>query len=124
MILARWWVKVPTTASNFFFASRRRHTRWTDDWSSDVCSSDLSPRGGVASGPPVVAPSEAPSAATGERPQIGRASCRERVWNDVASVAGEGTDERIDRPAGTANRHRTRAAVDVGRVVAEPAVLH
>src|SRR6266487_4841660 len=26
----------------FFFSSRRRHTRWTGDWSSDVCSSDLS----------------------------------------------------------------------------------
>src|SRR5438876_10166591 len=26
---------------NFFFSSRRRHTRWTGDWSSDVCSSDL-----------------------------------------------------------------------------------
>src|SRR5690625_5550352 len=25
----------------FFFASRRRHTRWPRDWSSDVCSSDL-----------------------------------------------------------------------------------
>src|SRR6266487_3368288 len=28
----------------FFFSSRRRHTRWTGDWSSDVCSSDLCPR--------------------------------------------------------------------------------
>src|SRR6266536_3692471 len=27
--------------SFFFFASRRRHTRSTRDWSSDVCSSDL-----------------------------------------------------------------------------------
>src|SRR5690625_7311091 len=27
----------------FFFSSRRRHTRWPRDWSSDVCSSDLSP---------------------------------------------------------------------------------
>src|SRR6266480_7061880 len=27
----------------FFFSSRRRHTRLTCDWSSDVCSSDLSP---------------------------------------------------------------------------------
>src|SRR6266487_1758871 len=27
----------------FFFSSRRRHTRWTGDWSSDVCSSDLEP---------------------------------------------------------------------------------
>src|SRR5437870_12019304 len=27
--------------SMFFFSSRRRHTRWPRDWSSDVCSSDL-----------------------------------------------------------------------------------
>src|SRR5690625_7892822 len=27
--------------SIFFFSSRRRHTRWPRDWSSDVCSSDL-----------------------------------------------------------------------------------
>src|SRR5690625_6688992 len=26
----------------FIFSSRRRHTRWPRDWSSDVCSSDLS----------------------------------------------------------------------------------
>src|SRR5690348_18121659 len=25
----------------FFFSCRRRHTRWTGDWSPDVCSSDL-----------------------------------------------------------------------------------
>ena len=31
----------------FFFSSRRRHTRFTSDWSSDVCSSDL--RAGNAS---------------------------------------------------------------------------
>src|SRR2546426_11346887 len=28
----------------FFFSSRRRHTRLQGDWSSDVCSSDLSVR--------------------------------------------------------------------------------
>src|SRR5438309_4181312 len=27
--------------SEFFFSSRRRHTIWNCDWSSDVCSSDL-----------------------------------------------------------------------------------
>src|SRR5690625_1154320 len=32
--------------SFFFFSSRRRHTRWPRDWSSDVCSSDLI-RGGT-----------------------------------------------------------------------------
>src|SRR3989338_10785918 len=30
--LEKFWV---------FFSSRRRHTRWNCDWSSDVCSSDL-----------------------------------------------------------------------------------
>src|SRR6266508_7043306 len=30
----------------FFFSSRRRHTRWPRDWSSDVCSSDLQQRAG------------------------------------------------------------------------------
>src|SRR5215210_2644220 len=35
--------------SRFLFSSRRRHTRYIDDWSSDVCSSDLGvgPRGPV-----------------------------------------------------------------------------
>src|SRR2546429_6363223 len=37
--LARWrsW----RGHSFFFFSSRRRHTRCSRDWSSDVCSSDL-----------------------------------------------------------------------------------
>src|SRR5690348_9707327 len=32
---------------DFFFSNRRRHTSWTGDWSSDVCSSDLAPARGV-----------------------------------------------------------------------------
>src|SRR5580698_1656071 len=39
--------QIPTTenlAISFFFSSRRRHTRLTCDWSSDVCSSDLTNR--------------------------------------------------------------------------------
>src|SRR3712207_7743668 len=31
-----------STVVFFFFSSRRRHTRYWRDWSSDVCSSDLS----------------------------------------------------------------------------------
>src|SRR2546427_190953 len=39
-------MKVQQTERNvlayfFFFSSRRRHTRFDCDWSSDVCSSDL-----------------------------------------------------------------------------------
>src|SRR5256886_5983848 len=37
-------IVVETPASIFFFSSRRRHTRFDCDWSSDVCSSDLSPK--------------------------------------------------------------------------------
>src|SRR5256886_8718466 len=86
----------------FFFSSRRRHTRFDCDWSSDVCSSDL--RNVRATQGAFVSPH------AGERPQqdgyvfilvariderlnshgdllsialvrsqIGRASCRERV---------------------------------------------
>src|SRR5256886_15300239 len=32
----------------FFFSSRRRHTRFDCDWSSDVCSSDLKPHHNLA----------------------------------------------------------------------------
>src|SRR5687768_7942959 len=35
--LLRRWLR----RSHFFFSSRRRHTRCSRDWSSDVCSSDL-----------------------------------------------------------------------------------
>src|SRR5437763_1875676 len=33
--------KVNLSLPRFFFSSRRRHTRYLGDWSSDVCSSDL-----------------------------------------------------------------------------------
>src|SRR2546429_5515385 len=36
-----------TTMLSSFFSSRRRHTRCSRDWSSDVCSSDLRSGGGI-----------------------------------------------------------------------------
>src|SRR5690348_14223778 len=94
-------------------SSRRRHTRWTGDWSSDVCSSDLvMPMTAPLAARPLFMPHDVfplPSRSitiyryagyihrqTGEvkgsvnympkgmatrarRPEIGRASCRERV---------------------------------------------
>src|SRR5437868_14979378 len=79
----------------FFFSSRRRHTRSKRDWSSDVCSSDLyapmgcRPRTDFAV--PVSAPrhvSDSARRAACAR-QIGRASCRERVWVAVVAVGLE-----------------------------------
>src|SRR5256886_4100950 len=41
--------------SFFFFSSRRRHTRFDCDWSSDVCSSDLLRHAGLVWGALLVA---------------------------------------------------------------------
>src|SRR3712207_7309592 len=87
----------------FFFSSRRRHTRYWRDWSSDVCSSDLSSMPGDVRGclphpaRPHVSLTPVPVedvvdadgvdssasvdelAVTDVNAEIGRASCRERV---------------------------------------------
>src|SRR5437763_2910711 len=87
----------------FFFSSRRRHTRYIGDWSSDVCSSDLTGQVRVFGGSPklssqpqnifvrveswtwISSPMTASKSATCGTPveadrllEIGRASCRER----------------------------------------------
>src|SRR5437764_14314635 len=48
----------------FFFSSRRRHTRYIGDWSSDVCSSDLRRAGRCGAGR---AGRAAPAAEAGRR---------------------------------------------------------
>src|SRR2546429_6691452 len=45
-----YWAVLVTGAVLFFFSSRRRHTRCSRDWSSDVCSSDLFLRGSLRAG--------------------------------------------------------------------------
>src|SRR5690349_22163073 len=42
----------------FFFSSRRRHTRSLRDWSSDVCSSDLSEQSGNRHEPRIRSPGQ------------------------------------------------------------------
>src|SRR3712207_9190428 len=91
----------------FFFSSRRRHTRYWRDWSSDVCSSDLTTTasgtsGGVAVADGAVgalvavgwavatggcagAAAVAGGTAAGVAGGIGRASGRERV--EISAVA-------------------------------------
>src|SRR5256884_6770793 len=42
MIVTNWdMTSIRGSGFCFFFSSRRRHTRCSRDWSSDVCSSDL-----------------------------------------------------------------------------------
>src|SRR5699024_11237200 len=42
LILLTLYYLMKMDLPSFFFSSRRRHTRSKRDWSSDVCSSDLS----------------------------------------------------------------------------------
>src|SRR5690606_40390074 len=92
---------------SFFFSSRRRHTRFSRDWSSDVCSSDLSPHPGpdavrvansrafslalerewagesaepAGGADPRSLPEYGTLVDTLDGLEIGRASWRERVW--------------------------------------------
>src|SRR5260370_23175637 len=98
----------------FFFSSRRRHTRFKCDWSSDVCSSDLRSSPGAAAKSDsfveiwrfIALPSTCLRLQAGPighidldlsscrenrlsdaNCQIGRASCRERVEISVVAVS-------------------------------------
>src|SRR5437762_9944401 len=84
----------------FFFSSRRRHTRYIGDWSSDVCSSDLrhlaqhvsvhvhsGERGIAIFGQARVVESRNGNILRDTAAEIGRASCRERVWISVVGVS-------------------------------------
>src|SRR5690606_40451048 len=99
----------------FFFSSRRRHTRFSRDWSSDVCSSDLDGRAlhgmpeqeavigrlgqGSMDGAATIEQAGLMGAAEARAPgqgriakraaQIGRASCRERVQRAGGGGAAE-----------------------------------
>src|SRR5437879_12851648 len=65
----------------FFFSSRRRHTRYIGDWSSDVCSSDLfrQHKGAIYGGRIVSTIAVIADHARRRKHEIGRASCRERA---------------------------------------------
>src|SRR5947209_10086804 len=96
----------------FFFSSRRRHTRYWRDWSSDVCSSDLGASAVGGDIAQVLIQNRlvgARNRMTGGRPvdqvgrlgmqnratvvqeqstgQIGRASCRERVKSSEVAAS-------------------------------------
>src|SRR5690606_41032160 len=94
---------VGSEVSQFFFSGRRRHTRVSRDWSSDVCSSDLS----KSEQKKIVMAGNLPclnwyfgrilvslSSSQGKRElrdldqnEIGRASCRERRMVRVVARA-------------------------------------
>src|SRR4051812_6334872 len=117
----------------FFFSSRRRHTRLTCDWSSDVCSSDLGAEaqgavgeGGRKSGPPGAKGGGSPRLARLRR-LIGRGlEGTAALWSDVERAYGWGHPaahilnnpdgegaakgpRRFDGPLAAMARHRGQA---------------
>src|SRR5215208_1364453 len=84
----------------FFFSSRRRHTRWPRDWSSDVCSSDLSAIR------PLVLPRECPRRPAPARPVVEEGQeaarpCRSRAAGGLHRAVAPGVGRRSTRPAST-----------------------
>src|SRR5688500_20310927 len=105
----------------FFFSSRRRHTRLQGDWSSDVCSSDLTASNRTTLNTPAIsrklpytkrnAPRMAlrtPTSSTAMT-KIGRASCRERGEVSEGDVAVKKKTIERERAEGEKASERTRA---------------
>src|SRR5690625_2206447 len=77
----------------FFFSSRRRHTRWPRDWSSDVCSSDLD----------IIASPAARKRARELNVDLGTISANDPFGRirpeDVDAAAKGGTEKKAEKPA-------------------------
>src|SRR6266478_3252197 len=128
----------------FFFSSRRRHTRFDCDWSSDVCSSDLDlvvvggddpvlAAGGVAGGDPA-AVDPVVDAGGGHAQLGGQAGDRPLAWRQAgegggpsfgpgadAVLADQGADLSCGEPAGPLGRPEALGMEGIGDLPAVPA---
>src|SRR5689334_19637396 len=88
----------------FFFSSRRRHTRWNCDWSSDVCSSDL----------PMLESEDY------ELGIVGRSEAMQKVFKLIGQVAGTDATALITGESGTGKELVARAIYHHGNRSAQP----
>src|SRR5688500_20367158 len=103
----------------FFFSSRRRHTRLQGDWSSDVCSSDLSARR-ISTGM-VICPLRVTTVrceAIGEnlRPSTGQRVLPRMPWYYARSIGTRSEERRVGKECRSQQEQRhykkTRSAQD------------
>src|SRR5688572_33099036 len=87
---------------SFFFSSRRRHTRFDCDWSSDVCSSDLPVGGGAGEGALLVAEQSRHRAVALQ----GRAIDLDEIARDLALEPLQFEDRSEERRVGKECRYR------------------
>src|SRR5690606_41003556 len=96
----------------FFFSSRRRHTSFSRDWSSDVCSSDLRDAIRASGGKAMIVHADVGDEALVEAAfaavKIGRASCRERVETSVGAVVVTRRSNRHPRQSEHEDARRER----------------
>src|SRR5437763_16217285 len=87
----------------FFFSSRRRHTSYIGDWSSDVCSSDLWQA--VTSNGPEIWSSSNKSGKVWNAPGIGSITMGTRTKTDSWNTIAKRSEER--RVGKEGNKRRT-----------------
>src|SRR5476651_1467566 len=95
-------------AAFFFFSSRRRHTRYWRDWSSDVCSSDLEL--GVTPEQFREAFKKVQPAPAGQEPTDEQRRRNRKVLSEALGVSPERLDEVMDkyRPGGKGTNGKDR----------------
>src|SRR3989449_7579455 len=103
------------TLGVFFFSSRRRHTRCSRDWSSDVCSSDLCGSGRKYKRCCGAEPSIAAGAVATEPPLGGRGAM-ERAMAEVGRLLADREFGSIEEM----NAYLERALADPGRAAPPP----
>src|SRR3712207_19220 len=103
----------------FFFSSRRRHTRYWRDWSSDVCSSDLDGVGGLAAGVLVARPSPDALVAAGAEGPAAVARRRAVAGQQHAADVG-GLARVVERPVQLVDGARAEGVAHLGPVERDP----
>src|SRR5207237_6395150 len=106
-VRACWHPHGATCVCFFFFSSRRRHTRFKCDWSSDVCSSDLA--GPVGSRWPIT--SAGTSASSASPPWRRNRSEERRVGKEWRSRWSADDEKKEEEPQEKSRRtHHSVAA--------------